>query len=196
MTAAITPTKNSSVHSFTAIACGDFRAFEALFQQYYTALCYHALTYLPDAAAVEDVVSDVFARLWEKRNQLQVTTSVKSYLYRAVSNQCIDVLRRSYHKRVVFMDVISDQAATTSRTQVTDMPERKELSADIEQAIKKLPRQCGIIFRMSKEAGLKYYEIAEMLDISVKTVETQMGRAFKALRLSLQHHRDAVSMAV
>lgn len=164
---------------------GDFTAFENLFKQYYTALCHHALSFSSDAASAEDAVSDVFARIWERRNQLSIDISVKSYLYRAVSNQCIDTLRKSYRKRVVLTDDLLSFAQTPETADISTIPETRELTQKIELAVRSLPKQCGIIFRLSREAGLKYQEIANQLGISVKTVETQMSRAFKSLRTSL-----------
>jgi RNA polymerase sigma-70 factor (family 1) len=161
---------------------GNFSAFEYLFKQYYTALCNHALSFSGDAASAEDAVSDVFARIWERRSQLNIDLSVKSYLYRAVTNQCIDTLRKSYRKRVVLTDNLPAFAQTPDSVEVSLIPETREITEKVELAVRNLPKQCGIIFRLSREAGLKYQEIANHLGISVKTVETQMSRAFKSLR--------------
>jgi RNA polymerase sigma-70 factor, ECF subfamily len=167
------------------IANGNFDAYEELFNTYYEVLCHHALKYTSDAAMAQDVVSDVFARIWEKRSQLQIDTSVKSYLYRAVTNQCIDTLRKNYHKKTVLVDSFQHCETSCDSTITYSAPETRELAMAIELAVRNLPKQCGIIFRLSREAGLKYQEIASQLNISVKTVETQMGRAFKALRVSI-----------
>jgi RNA polymerase sigma-70 factor, ECF subfamily len=186
MVAAIT--QNVTVNgNFLAkdIARDSFNACEALFKTYYEVLCHHALKYTNDAAAAEDIVSDVFARIWEKRSHLQIDTSVKSYLYRAVSNQCIDTLRKNYHKKTVLVDSFQHCETSCDSAISYTAPETKELAISIEMAVRNLPKQCGIIFRLSREAGLKYQEIAAELNISVKTVETQMGRAFKALRISI-----------
>jgi RNA polymerase sigma-70 factor, ECF subfamily len=174
---------------------GDFKAYEQLFKNYYSALCHHAFSYSGDAASAEDAVSDVFARIWERRSRLSIDTSVKSYLYRAVSNQCIDILRASYRKRVVLANDIPVFTTTLDDTDISSIPETRELAVKIELAIRNLPKQCGIIFRMSREAGMKYHEIAANLDISVKTVETQMGRAFKFLRSRLMEQELNVKAA-
>jgi RNA polymerase sigma-70 factor (family 1) len=183
----------SNNNALAEVAAGNFKAYEAIFHLYYASLCQHAYSFVGDAALAEDAVSEVFVRIWEKRQQLEVNTSVKSYLYRSVANQCIDGLRKAYHKKLVFMESVSENLAHTSSSHAADYWEHKELAAEIEQAIRRLPKQCGIIFRLSKEAGLKYGEIARLLNISVKTVETQMGRAFKALRIYLQPHRQVLA---
>lgn len=164
---------------------GDFNAYEQLFRQYYQALCHHALSFSGDAATAEDAVCEVFARIWEKRGQLNIDTSIKSYLYRAVSNQCIDTLRKSYRKRIILTDQLPTHFSAAETANSCTLSETRELTEKIEMAVRSLPRQCGIIFRMSREAGLKYHEIARQLGISIKTVETQMGRAFKSLRAAL-----------
>jgi RNA polymerase sigma-70 factor (ECF subfamily) len=163
----------------------DFGAFKRLFEKYYTPLCHHALLYCEDAAAAEDAVSDVFARLWEKRQQLNIEVSVKSYLYRAVANQCIDLLRKSYRKKVMLAGSLTQYQTVSEKTDLQMLAETRELAAVFENCIRKLPKQCGIIFRLSREGGMKYQEIANMLGISIKTVETQMSRAFKCLRAAV-----------
>lgn len=173
--------KNSS----KKLGFGNAVEFETFFKSYYHPLCVHAFSFTKDAILAEDLVCEVFMKIWERRAALDIETSVKSYLYRAVSNQCIDYFRKTYVKKVVFTDMLPN-ISDEHNPSVASIPETKELSQAIELAIKGLPKQCGLIFRMSKEYGLKYQEIADRLNISIKTVETQMGRAFKALRIELQ----------
>ncbi len=163
----------------------NFIAYETLFKTYYNLLCHHAMDYSNDIAAAQDAVSEVFARIWEKRKQLSIEISVKSYLYRAVSNQCIDTIRKNYHKKVVLVDSVMLYDNVDDEITPSSIYETRELSQKVEVAVRQLPKQCGIVFRLSRESGLKYQEIANKLNISIKTVETQMGRAFKLLRLSL-----------
>jgi RNA polymerase sigma-70 factor (family 1) len=177
------------------VANGDFAAFENLFKQYYQALCAHALSYTGSHAAAEDAVSEVFARIWEKRGQLNVETSVKSYLYRSVGNQCIDALRKSYHKKTLLAEGMAAFQHHAGTDNTAALAETKELAQQIEAAIRRLPKQCGIVFRLSRDAGLKYQEIAAQLNISVKTVETQMGRAFKALRKAVYSPEGTLQLA-
>jgi RNA polymerase sigma-70 factor (family 1) len=172
-------------HLLKQLTAGDFSAFEHLFKRYYAPLCHHALSFSGDPATAEDAVSDVFARIWERRSQLTIDVSLKSYLYRAVSNKCIDTLRKSYRKRIVLTDDLAAFTQMPSGNDINTLLETRELTNKIELAVRSLPRQCGIIFRLSRESGLKYQEIAKQLGISVKTVETQMSRAFKSLRKSL-----------
>lgn len=155
----------------------------AVFTEYHKLLCSHANSYLGNMDAAEDVVSDVFAKFWEKREQITIDTSLKSYLYKCVTNMCIDTLRKSYFKKTVLVESFAAFDAASNNHLVS---EQKELAKNIEVAVRKLPKQCAIIFRLSRENGLKYREIASALNISIKTVETQMGRAFKSIKLQYQ----------
>jgi RNA polymerase sigma-70 factor, ECF subfamily len=179
----------NSVDCLQKIAAGDLCAFENLFKNYYSQLCHFANAYTGDADASEDAVSEVFARIWERRTQLSIDISVKSYLYRSVANQCIDTLRKTYHKKTTLTSNIISYEDRVVSAGLNEQSEAKELAQKIEQAVRQLPRQCGIIFRLSREAGLKYHQIAAELGISIKTVETQMGRAFKFLRTALAKHQ-------
>jgi RNA polymerase sigma-70 factor, ECF subfamily len=196
MVATITKNEIANEHLFVhQMANDNFNSFEWLFNNYYEMLCQHAMQYMGEQTAAQDVVSDVFARIWEKRKQLQIETSVKSYLYRSVTNQCIDLLRKSYYKKTVLVDTFGQGETQCDLGGSYFSAETKELASAIELAIRQLPRQCGIIFRLSREAGMKYQEIATELCISVKTVETQMSRAFKALRVALLANENFLKVA-
>ena len=123
----------------------------------------------------------VFCRIWEKRRQWQVHTSMKAYLYGSVYHQCMDGLRRSKqvrkYQRHVLQNSTEGQAAPAS-----GKAELKELEARLQVALSQLPDQCRAIFQLSRFGGLKYREIAEQLELSVKTVEAHMSRALKHLR--------------
>jgi RNA polymerase sigma-70 factor (ECF subfamily) len=136
---------------------------------------------VPSPQIAEEVVSDVFYKVWKNRERIEIKTSFESYVFKAVKNQSLDFLKSKANAiayKTESMPVIYDG--------VTESPEEqmviKELDARIEAAIESLPPQCKTIFKSSRFQGLKYNEIAEKLNISVKTVETQMGRALKHLR--------------
>ncbi|NJO86916.1 MAG: RNA polymerase sigma-70 factor [Lewinella sp.] len=131
----------------------------------------------------EEVVSDVFIKVWKNRQQLRVTTQVRYYLYTAVRNQAIDRLR----KRIKERSFKSELALETEPQTISgeDYLIGQELAGRIESAIVNLPPQGQYIFRLSREEGKKYREIADLLNISVKTVETHMRRSLIQLRASL-----------
>jgi RNA polymerase sigma-70 factor, ECF subfamily len=139
----------------------------------------------------EEVVSDVFVKLWKNREQIEVHTSFQAYIYRAVRNQALDYLKLRVHRQY---ERESLDAVQWSMSHADHFSPAEELSFNefykhLEGCISDLPRQCQLIFRLSREDGLRYRDIAEKLNISVKTVETQMSRALKVLRQRVPEHR-------
>lgn len=164
---------------FERIKKGDEKAFERLFRTYYSHLCLFAENYVRNQAEAEEIVQDMFVRLWENRNRITIATSVKNYLFRSVKNRCLNFLQHKkietrYAEKLLF-------EAEQSTPDDTDIIE-SGLLHKIEETINSMPQKRQEIFRLSREEGLKYREIAEKLDISVKTVETHMGLAIKTLR--------------
>lgn len=159
---------------------GDEVCFQRLFDTYYEVLCQYSFTILRDMDESEDIVQSVFLKIWEKREVLTITHTLKSYLYRAVHNACINQLD---HRG------IRDKHAAYALRVGSDVqpPEvfPEEIEASIVAAINSLPDQCRRIFTMSRYEELKYSEIAHRLEISVNTVENQMSKALKILRTRL-----------
>ncbi len=162
---------------------GSEHAFEELFRGYYPRLSRYALSLLKDLDEAEEVVQNVFLNIWEKKESLEITLSLKSYLYRAVHNFCLNRIKhlqvRDAHKDYTVY-VFSEGADS-----LNEVLHGHELEIQIENAVKKLPEQCQLVFRMSRFEELKYQEIADRLHISVKTVENQIGKALKILRNEL-----------
>lgn len=165
------------------ISAGDSAAFERLFREHYRSLCAYAYTLLKDKDEAEEVVQTVFYNLWNKRQTLNITGAAKPYLYRAAHNDCLNRLKHEKVKRGYANDYVN--TATTAEGSAAHRVHEKELSTRIQEAIASLPLQCGQVFRLSRFEHLKYAEIAQRLDISVKTVENHMGRALKLLREQL-----------
>lgn len=161
---------------------GDEADFEKLFRQFHPSLCRYAFTIVKDVEEAEEIVQEVFVRIWDKRAQIEFTVSAKSYLYRAVHNACLNLL--SKNKKEVRMDEVPLKIVHQSATPTADFQTR-ELEAEIEKALDQLPEQCRKVFELSRYGNLKYREIAEMQNISVKTVENQMGKALRILREQL-----------
>jgi RNA polymerase sigma-70 factor (ECF subfamily) len=163
------------------IKAGDEAAFDALFTAWYGKLQAYAFSVLQNEAQAEEAVQTLFCRIWERRRQWQVHTSMKAYLYGSVYHQCMDGLRRvkqvRKYQRHVLESNIEGQAAPAS-----GKAELKELEARLQHALSQLPDQCRAIFQLSRFGGFKYREIAEQLNISIKTVEAQVSKALKHLR--------------
>ncbi|MBK8966411.1 MAG: RNA polymerase sigma-70 factor [Lewinellaceae bacterium] len=165
-----------------ALQLGDEAAFEALFRRWYEPLCRYACRLADgDMDEAEDVVQQAFVKLWEYRAKLQVAWSLKAYLYKAVHNACLNRLR-SRQVQSKYLDFTAQQPDTMLTQPDDTTPELRER---FQQALDSLPPQCRHVFELSRFEALKYREIADQLGISIKTVETQMGKALRVLRVQL-----------
>jgi len=168
------------------IQSGNESAFEMIFRTYYQPLCRYAYSFLDDKEEAEEVVQSTFITVWEKRNTLDIQTSLKSYLYRMVRNACLNVIK---HEKIKQQHVAHELAVTESSYEsVSQKVYATELESKITEAMKALPEQCRIVFQLSRFEELKYQEIADQLQISVKTVENHMGKALKIMREQLKEY--------
>ncbi len=177
---------------FLRIQSGQLPAFEMLFKTYYQPLCRYANSYLKDSDGAEEVVQAAFIGFWEKKNSISIETSIKSYLYRTVRNSCLNELKHEQVKQKY-------RSAQTKEEEKTSEPAdhlaiHVELEEKVRQAIQRLPEQCRLIFTMSRFEELKYQEIADQLNISIKTVENQMGKALKLMRLYLKEYLPLIAL--
>ena len=169
------------------LKAGDERALEALFSAHYGMLCgvVRRIVFAPDVA--EELVQDVFYKLWSKRQDLEID-ALKTYLYRAARNTALNHLRRQKLEQAFGeREAAKGEPATVEATD--DGAAEGEVAAAVRAAVGRLPMRCREIFLMSRDGGLTYQQIATELGISIKTVETQMGRALKSLRVSLAQYR-------
>jgi RNA polymerase sigma-70 factor (family 1) len=160
----------------------DYVAFQVLFKKMFSPLCQFCIKFVKSREVAEEVVSDVFYSIWKNRNRLMVS-SPKAYLYTSVRNKGLDHLRKI--KKMVHCDLDKATHLVAEGADGQETLVLNELTLVMDQSIAKLPKQCKRIYEMSRDEGLKYREIASILQVSVKTVETQMGRALKHLRNSL-----------
>lgn len=157
--------------------------FEQVFKSNFKSLHAYAFTIIKDDIMAEELVQNVFCRLWEKKAKLDIQTSLAAYLYRSVYHESLN-----YLKHLKVRSAYNSYAQTRGHNNA-DHAEKKLLLADLEQklnmALAELPEQCRTIFQMSRFEELKYQEIADRLGLSIKTIENQMGKALKLLRLKL-----------
>lgn len=165
---------------------GNESAFEMLFRTYYRPLCQYAYSFLNDRDEAEEVVQSAFINIWDKKGQFEIQTSLKAYLYRIVRNSCLNVIK---HEKVKQQHVAHEMVhAESTHESVSQSVISSELEEKIADAMKALPEQCRLVFQLSRFEELKYSEIAEQLNISIKTVENQIGKALKIMREQLKDY--------
>lgn len=170
---------------FGKIKEGDIKIFEKVFRQYYMPLCLYSSGITGRKEVAEEVVQDVFYNIWKNRENIRIRRSVKNYLYGAVRNRSLRYLEtRLVSERYLENACQNEQTANEPSPQ--EYLEYKELEYLINITLKKLPKRRMQIFKMHRMEGKKYKEIAERLSISVKTVEAEMTKAYKALRLEIE----------
>lgn len=157
--------------------------FEALYRLYYPKLMQFARRYNNSKAIAEDLVHNVFHNVWKNREGIKSNGKLRSYLYTAVRNQSIKYQKRK--KRRGYADLEDLSALESREISPVERIGGKEFEKAIENAIAELPDRRREVFLMSREDNLTYREIAEVLEISIKTVETQMSRSLKFLRYKL-----------
>jgi len=162
---------------------GDVGQFELLFRSSYVSLVRYAKTLIKDHDTAEEIVQDLFFRLWKDKEKLNIESSLNGYLFRSVHNKCLHYIE---HNRVVERhaeEMLYQQSESLENP--SDILNYKELQEKVARILERLPERCGKIFTMSRFEGLKYSEIAEKLSVSIKTVEANMGRALKEFRKEL-----------
>ncbi|WP_372935856.1 RNA polymerase sigma-70 factor [Mariniphaga sediminis] len=162
---------------------GDSTAFDQLFQNNYEALCNYAYSIVKDYAISEDLVQDFFVKIWVSRKELNPAVFNKGYLSRSVYNRCLDMLKHQGVKHKYILQIESHP-----EIEYQDTLSNYELSEKIDEALLKLPEKRREIFYLSRFDGLKYKEIAQLLNISENTVDTQIRRALRALRTDLKDY--------
>ena len=166
------------------------QAFEQVFKSNFKSLHAYAFTIVKDEIMAEEIVQNVFCRLWEKKHKVEIQTSLGAYLYRSVYHESLN-----YLKHLKVRAAYNSYAQSAVKNEV-DNAEKRMLLGDLEKkltiALGELPEQCRTIFQMSRFEELKYQEIADRLGLSVKTIENQMGKALRLLRLKLADFLPAV----
>jgi RNA polymerase sigma-70 factor (ECF subfamily) len=178
-------TSSQDLNLFQAIRNNDRQAFEKVFRHSYRPLTAYAFRYVRDLPAAENIVQDVFLRLWQNRHELVITTSLEHYLFRAVRNHSLNHLDKAKVRSAYL--TIQGERSEALEDYKNFYPEPGLLET-IEKAISALPEKRQEIFRLAREEGLKYREIASQLNLSVKTVEAQMSLALKQLREALKKY--------
>ncbi|MEM6804582.1 MAG: RNA polymerase sigma-70 factor [Bacteroidota bacterium] len=161
----------------------DKAHFETLFKSHFAFLVNFARQFVDDIDTAQDLTQKVFITLWEKRADIDPKQSIKSYLFTAVRNRCLNYIRdqKKYRSKVLDIEMADFEVAIEE-----DHFGEEELKQKIEAALSSLPEKCRLVFEMSRFQQMKYKEIAEELEISQKTVEAHMSKAIKSLRAYLE----------
>jgi RNA polymerase sigma-70 factor (ECF subfamily) len=161
---------------------GDETAYHEIFNNYFSILVAFALKYLGDLDLSKEVVQNAFVKLFEKRNSLEISSNIKSYLFKMVFNDCLNVLKREKN----ILRLHNEYALGLDQYQdYIEISEQTELEYKIYTAINKLPPQCKRIIQQSRFEGKKNQVIADELNISIRTVETQISKALKLLKAGI-----------
>ena len=165
------------------------RAFDALFRANYAGLCRFAARLLDSPSHAEELVQDLFLWVWQRSPVIDEATPTRAYLYRAARNAA---LNRRRHARIAARWA-NERPLSPEKPEVTPATELEhtELVRAVRAAIERLPQGCRVVYTLSRQEGLSYQEIASALELSVKTVEAQMARAFRLLRQALTPHLPA-----
>lgn len=169
------------------IKLGDEQAFELLFRKYYIRLCSFTNKFIHDPEEAEDIVEEVFIKIWENRKEINPEESLISYMFKIAQNKSLNILRKkkaeSKYIEIFKLIYIDNKDFSGFETFLS-----KELEKNIEIAINKIPPKCKRVFELSRSEGLKYSQIAEELNISIKTVEVHMSKALNILRIELKNY--------
>ncbi len=171
----------------TEIRLGNQRAFDAMFDAHYEGLCEFAARIVNSDAVAEEIVQDTFLQIWAHRERWQVATSVPAFLYRAVRNRAISVIRHEAVERRLQDRIGTRIPALGERPVMPDEAfQEGELGVAIGRALDGLSPRCREAFLLRRRHGLSYAEIAETMGVSSKTVEVQIGTALRSLREALR----------
>lgn len=166
----------------------DQRAFRLLFEHFYPELMRFALFYLKSLETAEELVQDVFLKIWQMRTMLLTILNFRAYLFTTTRNYCLNYLQKN---KIAFISF--DDSSGADITGTDDNPQQElefqETQQQVESAIESLPPKCRLIFQMVKEQGLSYKEVGSLLSISPRTVETQIGIALRKLAAVLHHQK-------
>jgi len=166
----------------TSLKIKHLKNYEQLYKTYFDELCIYALKFTPDRDLIKDVVQDTFVDLWVNRKQLSIRSSLKSYLYRIVYNKLMDAFKKNSKKRIIHTLYYESNLADLAQKIENDEDYRTELVKKLNYCMSNLPKRCKEVFMAVKINGEKYKNVALKLDLSIKTIEGHISRAFKLIK--------------
>jgi RNA polymerase sigma-70 factor (ECF subfamily) len=181
--------KSEDINLLRNIKQGDSHSFELLFRRLYPKVCAYAQKFLHNTNDSKEVAQELFLNVWKNRDRIDENQSLTSYLFVSTKNRCLNLLEtkknRSKHAELLWYLYVQESTDNNNAFQQLVV---NDLENNLSVALGHLPKECKKIFELSRYEGLKYQEIAQQLNISIKTVETQMSRALTKLRLEMRQH--------
>ncbi len=177
----------------TRLKKGDVKIFESIYNENYPSLVNYARRFVLSTEEARGAVQDVFIKIWENRETLSENIHLRNYLHTSVRNRCLDILKHrkniNHYLREKIKEFETDPDGNATGHEPLDAMITRELEERIIEAIDHLPDRCREVFILSRHKGMKYKEISEHLDISVKTVETHIAHALNSLRKTLEEYK-------
>lgn len=169
------------------ISKGDVKSFELLYHRYYERMCLYALSLISNKHEVEEIVQDIFINLWENKESIQITGSLKAYLFRSVHNETINSIKKRLTKKNAANNILNHEQwnglenVINYNAHILEKIEAMETEQKIHEAINLLPEQCKVIFKLSRFDNLSNNEISQKLNLSKNTVRGQIQKAMKKI---------------
>ena len=187
--------ETSEQHLLSALRFGNEAAFRQIFDRHYPLLLSDIYRLIPDEGTCKDLAQELFVELWNKREQLDIHTSLRAYLRRAAVNKALNYIKAT---RRVQLDDAEDlgHLPDLSESDVQKRQHQDTLEDALHTAIDALPEKCRLVFNLSRFEQLSHREIAEKLGISVKTIENQITKAMKMLRDAMKNHSEMSSVVI
>lgn len=182
-------------HLLSALRFGNEAALRQIFDRHYPLLLSDIYRLIPDESTCQDLAQELFVDLWNKREQLDIHTSLRAYLRRAAVNKSLNYIKAT---RRFLLDNAEDLGHLPDHSE-SDIQKREHqdtLEDALHQAIDALPEKCRLVFNLSRFEQLSHREIAEKLGISVKTIENQITKAMKMLRDAMKNHSEMSSAVI
>jgi RNA polymerase sigma-70 factor (family 1) len=175
-----------------SIAKSDQKAFAQLHTRFYRKLCQFAYSLVRSKETAEEIVEDVFIRIWSNRHSITAIDNLTVYLYVAVKNKALNILSKKAHELVTAPFDFLEIDIPSQNSDPQDLLINNEIMHRMHKAVNDLPPRCKMIFKLVREDGLKYKEVAQILNISVNTIDAQMAIAVKRICKSLQLQKNRV----
>jgi len=166
---------------------GEVTALEYLFHQYYDDLCRYTIVFTKDIAIAENIVQDLFVYVWEHRKTIEIHLSFEAYLYQASRYKALNY-KRDKSRKEDKLPILVEQSNGRVSVGADEAMEFKELNKIVWKAIELLPNRCQQIFRLSRTEELSYREIAELMNISISTVDNQVNTAIKKIKTHIKEY--------